>query len=97
MAKNNGGFTPTPRLHFAEEKQFGRKFRNLSHFVVERDLLVRWGLIGGEDATDDIGAGSGAAHVGKLVVAERFDDVVEVGSGGEGEASEKDSTRLKEQ
>lgn len=62
--------------------------------MVERDLLIGWGLIGGEDATHHVGAGSGAAHVGKLVVAECFDDVVEVRSGGEWESPEKDSTRL---
>lgn len=61
---------------------------------MERDFLIRWGFIGGEDATDDVGAGSGAAHVRKLIVAEGFYDVVEVRSGGEREAPEKKSTGL---
>ncbi|RDX63975.1 LysM domain receptor-like kinase 3, partial [Mucuna pruriens] len=58
--------------------------RNGNRLLVEYvetiiDNVRRRGLIGGEDTTDDVGAGSGAANVGKLVVAERFHDVVKRG------------------
>ena len=70
---------------------------HLGHFVVERDLLVGWGLIGGEDATNDVGARRGATHIGKLLVPEGFDDVVEFGGRVDGEAPEKQSTRFQKQ
>ena len=57
--------------------------------MVEGDLLVGWGLVGGEDAADDVGAGSGAADVGELVVAEGGHGAVEVGGVPDREAAQE--------
>jgi len=60
--------------------------------MVERDLLIRRRLIGGENPTDDVTSGSSAADVRQLFEAERLDDIVEVGGGGNRKPSEEDGT-----
>jgi len=47
-----------------------------------------------EDAADDLGAGSGAAHVGQLLVPQGFHDGVEVSRGGERKPAEEDGAVL---
>lgn len=47
--------------------------------MVKGDLLVGRGLVGGEDATDDVGPRGGAADVRELLEAEGLHNVVEVG------------------
>lgn len=70
---------------------------NVSHLMVEGDFAVRGRLVGGEDAADDLAPGGGAADVLQLLVPERVDDVVEVGSRGRGvEAAEQDGAVLVE-
>lgn len=60
--------------------------------MVKGDLLIRRRLVGSEDTADDASAWRGASHVRKLFVAESLDDVVEVGGGRDGEASEEDGS-----
>lgn len=58
--------------------------------MMERDLLIRRRLIGGENPTNDVTPGSSAADVRQLLEAEGLDDVVEVGGGGNRKPSEED-------
>lgn len=60
--------------------------------MVKWDLLIRWGLVGGEDTSYDASAWRGASYVRKLVETESLNDVVEVGGGVHGEASEEDGS-----
>lgn len=68
----------------------------LGHFVVEWNLLVGRGLVGGENPTHDVGPGSGSAHVGELFEAEGFNDVVEVGGRIYGKAPQEHGPRFSE-
>lgn len=47
--------------------------------MVKGDFLVGRRLVGGEDPTDDVGPGGGAADVRELLEAEGLNDVVEIG------------------
>lgn len=58
--------------------------------MMERDLLIRRRLIGGENPANDVPPGSSAADVRQLFEAEGLDDVVEVGGGGNRKPSEED-------
>lgn len=60
--------------------------------MVKWDLLIRRRLVGGEYTTDDASAWRGSSDVGKLVETESLDDVVEVGGGRDGEASEEEGS-----
>lgn len=64
---------------------------DLSHFVMEGNLLIGRRLVRSENTADDVGARGGATYIRKFFETESFNDVVEIGSRGDGrrEASEQ--------
>lgn len=65
--------------------------------MVEGDLLIGRRLVGREDPAYDIGPRRGSPNVRQLLVPERLDDVVEVGSGVYREAPEQQRPGLVDQ
>jgi hypothetical protein len=55
---------------------------------MERDFLIGWGFVSGENPADNVGATGSATNIRKLIKAKSFNDVVEVGRRVDREASE---------
>ena len=65
--------------------------------MMERDFLIRWRFVGGEDTADDVGAWCCAADVGKFSIMKGFNEGVEVGGGLEREVAEENCAGVVEE
>lgn len=65
--------------------------------MVERDLLIGRGLVGGENAAEDVGPGGSATDIWQLLEPERLHNFVELLSGVQPEVPEQEGPALVEQ